>query len=77
MDKAGSVGETLGVVTLSLSCFAMSFFITGILKYIASILGAGILGLWIVRYLLEGAANAYEKKTETDVSASIDDQEKR
>jgi hypothetical protein len=57
MGDEGSYSETAGILIIVGACFVTGSFVSGSLNLILYSAGVAVLILWVVRYILEGAAN--------------------
>lgn len=61
MVEDGSYSETLGVLIAVGASIAGGIFLSGMASTLLYIVAAGILGLWVLRYIMEGAAETHSE----------------
>lgn len=62
MAEDDSYFETLGILIVIVACFAAGVYLPGTAGIVLLAIGVLVLGLWIVRYMMEGAAEAYNEE---------------
>lgn len=58
MSSEWGLGDTAGILIVAGALFVAAFFLPGVLRTVAAVLGVAVLGLWVFNFFVQGYAEA-------------------